>query len=165
MLENESLFIEVSKPLGRCTDQVVGSDDVAASNNIGVLNGTPGWQKGRTSGSLCSRQSLSWRAPISSISKLAVTRLVSWSPCVSLGDQVVRDRREGDIAERSGKLVQGFQRARVRRMELSDDHSLARGRGKGTVYQDMHDEQVMQIVIAAGETTEKVCMVTPRARH
>ena len=25
----------------------------------------------------------------------------------------------------------------------------------------MHDEQVMQIVIAAGETTEKVCMVTP----
>jgi len=25
----------------------------------------------------------------------------------------------------------------------------------------MHDEQVMQIVIAAGETTEKVCMATP----
>jgi len=25
-----------------CTDQVVGSDDVAASDNIGVLNGTPG---------------------------------------------------------------------------------------------------------------------------
>jgi len=24
-----------------CTDQVVGSDDVAASGNIGVLNGTP----------------------------------------------------------------------------------------------------------------------------
>ena len=78
---------------------------------------------------------------------------------------MVRDRRERDIAERSGKLVQGFQRARVRRMELLDDHSLARGRGKGTVYQNMHDEQVMQIVIAAGETTEKVCMVTPRARH
>jgi len=29
----------------------------------------------------------------------------------------------------------------------------------------MHDEQVKQIVIAAGETTEKVCMVTPRACH
>ena len=25
----------------------------------------------------------------------------------------------------------------------------------------MHNEQVKQIVIAAGETTEKVCMVTP----
>jgi len=24
-----------------CTDQVIGSDDVAASDNIGVLNGTP----------------------------------------------------------------------------------------------------------------------------
>ena len=29
----------------------------------------------------------------------------------------------------------------------------------------MHDVQVEQIVIAAGETTEKVCMVTPRTRH
>jgi len=29
-------------PKGFCTAQVVGSDDVAASNNIGVLNGTPG---------------------------------------------------------------------------------------------------------------------------
>jgi len=27
---------------GNCTDQVVESDDVAASDNIGVLNGTPG---------------------------------------------------------------------------------------------------------------------------
>jgi len=25
-----------------CTDQVIGSDDVATSDNIGVLNGTPG---------------------------------------------------------------------------------------------------------------------------
>jgi len=40
-----------------CTAQVVGSDDVAASYNIGVLNGTPGWQKGRKSGGSCSRQS------------------------------------------------------------------------------------------------------------
>ena len=60
-----------------CTDQVVGSDDVAASDNIGVLNGTPGWRKGRTLGSSCSRQSLSWCAPISNISKPAVARLVS----------------------------------------------------------------------------------------
>ena len=51
------------------------------------------------------------------------------------------------------------------RMRLSDDHSLARGQGKGTVSQSMHDVQVKQIVIAAGETTEKVCMVTPRTRH
>jgi len=78
---------------------------------------------------------------------------------------VVRDRRKRDIVEGSGRLVQGLQRARVRRTKLSDDLSLARGRGKGTVYQNMHDVQVMQIVIAAGETTEKVCMVTPRARH
>ena len=27
---------------GKCTDQVIGSDDVAASDNIGVSNGTPG---------------------------------------------------------------------------------------------------------------------------
>jgi len=50
-------------------------------------------------------------------------------------------------------------------MRLSDDRSLARGRGKGTVSQNMHDVQVKQIMIAAGETTEKVCMVTPRTRH
>jgi len=78
---------------------------------------------------------------------------------------VVRDRRKRDIAEGSGRLVQGLQRARVRRTKLLDDLSLATGRGKGTVYQNMHDVQVMQIVIAAGETTEKVYMVTPRARH
>ena len=35
-----------------CTDRVVGSDDVAASDNIGALSGTHGWQKGSTSGSL-----------------------------------------------------------------------------------------------------------------
>jgi len=27
---------------GNCTDQVVGSGDVAASDSIGVLSGTPG---------------------------------------------------------------------------------------------------------------------------
>jgi len=51
------------------------------------------------------------------------------------------------------------------RMRLSDNHSLARGRGKGTVSQNMHGVQVKRIVIAEGETTEKVCMVTPRTRH
>ena len=35
------LFIHVCY-LCYCTAQVVGSDDVAASDNIGVLNGTPG---------------------------------------------------------------------------------------------------------------------------
>ena len=28
--------------ISNCTDQVIGSDDVAASDNIGVSNGTPG---------------------------------------------------------------------------------------------------------------------------
>ena len=46
---------------------VVGSDGVASSYYIGVLNETPGWQKGRKSGGSCSCQLLSWRAPISSI--------------------------------------------------------------------------------------------------
>jgi len=49
---------------------------MAASNSIGVLNGTPSWYKGRTSGGSCDRQSLSWRAPISSIPKPAVTKFV-----------------------------------------------------------------------------------------
>jgi len=48
---------------------------------------------------------------------------------------------------------------------LSDDHSLARGQGKGTVSQNIHNVQVKQIMIAAGKTTEKVCMMTPRTRH
>ena len=95
--------------VGNCTTQVVGSDDVAASNSIRVLNGTPGWQKGRKSGGLCSRQSLSWRAPISSIPKPAVTRFVVKSLGANPDDQVIRDRRKEDIAEGSGKLVPGFQ--------------------------------------------------------
>ena len=33
-----------------CTALVVGSNDVASSYDIGVLDGTPGWQKGRRSG-------------------------------------------------------------------------------------------------------------------
>ena len=68
--------LEGAATIFNSTDQVVGSDDVAARDEIGVLSGTPGWQKGSTSGSSCSCQSLSWRAPISSISKPAVARLV-----------------------------------------------------------------------------------------
>ena len=82
-----------------CTALVVGSDDVASSYYIGVLDGTPGWQKGRKSGGSCSRRLLSWRAPISSIPKLAVTGLKMKSPDVNPGDQVIRDRRNKDIAE------------------------------------------------------------------
>jgi len=91
-----------------CTAQVVGSDDVTASYYIGVLNGTPGWQKGRKSGGSCGRQLLSWRAPISSIPKPAVTGFEMKSPDVNPGDQVIRDRRKKDIAEGSGKFVPGF---------------------------------------------------------
>ena len=81
---------------------------MAASYYIGVLNGAPGWQKGRESGGSCSRQSLNWRAPISSIPKPAVTRLVMKSPDANPDDQVIGDRRKEDIAEGSGKLVPGF---------------------------------------------------------
>jgi len=88
-----------------CTDQVIGSDDVAASDNIGVLNGTPGWKKGSTSGSLCSRQSLAWCSPTSSMYNRRSPGL-RHSRCMGvLGDQVVRDRRKGHIAERSGRLA------------------------------------------------------------
>jgi len=52
---------------GTCTDQVILCDDVAASDNIGVLNGTPGRQKGCKSGSQYSRRSLKWRSPISDV--------------------------------------------------------------------------------------------------
>ena len=72
---------------------------MASSYYIGVLDGTPGWQKGRKSGGSCSRQLLSWRAPISSIPKPAATRLKMKSPYVNPGDQVIRDRRNKDIAE------------------------------------------------------------------
>jgi len=71
-------------------------------------------------------------------------------------DRVDRDRRKGHIAERSRRLAQSLQGVRVRKTRLSDDHSLAKGRGKGAVYQNVHDVQVKQIVIAAGETTGKV---------
>ena len=87
------------------TDQVIGSDDVAASDNIGVLNGTPSWQLGSTSGSLCRRQLLAWRSPISSMYNRRSPGL-RHSRCMwALGDQVVRDRLKGHIAERSGRLA------------------------------------------------------------
>ena len=81
---------------------------MAASYYVGVLSRAPGWQKGRKSGGSCSRQSLSWRAPISSIPKPAVTRFVMKSPDANLDDQVIRDRRKEDIAEGSGRFVPGF---------------------------------------------------------
>ena len=84
-----------------CTAQVVGSDDVAASYYVGVLSRAHGWQKGRKSGGSCNRQSLSWRAPISSIPKPAVTGFEMKSPDANPDDQVVRDRRKKDIAEGS----------------------------------------------------------------
>jgi len=57
-----------------------------------------GRREGSRGGS-CSRQLLSWRAPISSIPKPTVTRLKMKSPDVNPGDQVIRDRRNKDIAE------------------------------------------------------------------
>jgi len=76
---------------------------VASSYHIGVLDGTPSWQEERKSGGSCSRQLLSWRAPISSIPKPAVTGLKVKSPDVNPGDQVIRDRRNKDIAEDEGR--------------------------------------------------------------
>ena len=76
---------------------------MASSYYIGVLNGTPGWQKGRKSGGSCSRQLLSWRATISSMPKPAVTEFEMKSPDVNPDDLVVRDRRNKDIAEDGGR--------------------------------------------------------------
>ena len=76
---------------------------MASSYYISVLEGTPGWQKGRRSGGSRSRQLLSWRAPISIIPKPAVTELKMKSLDVNPGDQVIRDRRNKDIAEDEGR--------------------------------------------------------------
>ena len=56
---------------------------MASSYDIGVLDGTPGWQKGRKSGGSRSRQLLSWCAPISIMPKPAVTELRMKSPDVN----------------------------------------------------------------------------------
>ena len=66
------------------------------------VDGMPCWQKGRKSGGSCSRQLLSWRAPISSTPEPAVTGLKMKSPDVNSGDQVIRDRRSKHIAEGEG---------------------------------------------------------------
>ena len=58
-----------------------------------------GWQKGRKLGGSCGRQLLSWRAPISSIPKPAVTEFEMKSPDANPDDLVVRDRRNKDIAK------------------------------------------------------------------
>ena len=63
---------------------------------------TPGWQKGRKSGGSCSRQLLSWRAPISSIPEPAITGLKMKSPDVNSSDQVIGDRQSKHIAEDEG---------------------------------------------------------------
>ena len=81
---------------------------MAVSYYVSVLSRAHGWQKGRKSGASCSRQLLSWRAPISSIPKPAVTGFEMQSPDANPDDLVVRDRRKKDIAEGSGKLVPGF---------------------------------------------------------
>jgi len=66
-----------------------------------------GRREGSRGGS-CSRQLLSWRAPISIIPKPAVTGFEMKSPDAYPDDLVVRDRQKKDIAEGSGKLVPGF---------------------------------------------------------
>ena len=69
---------------------------MASSYDIGVLDGTLGWQKGRRSGGLRSRQLLSWRSPISIIPIPVVTELKMKSPDMNPGDPVIRDRRNKD---------------------------------------------------------------------
>ena len=76
---------------------------MAPNYYIGVLDGAPGWRKGRKSGGSRGRQLLSWRALISIMPKPAVTKLKMKSPDVNPGDQVIRDRRNKDIAEDEGK--------------------------------------------------------------
>ena len=76
---------------------------MAASYHVGVLSRARGWQKGRKSGGSCSRQLLSWPAPISKTPEPAVTGLKMKSPDMNPGDQVIRDRRNKDIAEDEGR--------------------------------------------------------------
>ena len=96
---NIKLWLKSQGYVDHCTVLVVGSDDVAASYYAGVLCGAHGWRKGRKSGGSCGRQLLSWRAPISSMPKLAVTEFGMKSPDANPDDLVVRDRRNKDIAE------------------------------------------------------------------
>ena len=66
---------------------------MAASDNIGVLNGIPDRQEGSKSGSQYSRRSLNWRSPISSVRNQRSPELRHGHRMRVLGDQVVRDRR------------------------------------------------------------------------
>ena len=59
--------------------------------------------EGKEVGGSCSRQLLSWRAPIFSIPKPAVTGFEMKSPDENPGDQVIRDRRNKDITEDEGR--------------------------------------------------------------
>ena len=105
------------------------------------VDGTPGWQKGRKSGGSCSRQLLSWRAPISSAPEPAVTGLKMKPPDVNPGDQVIKDRR------------------RWRQIDISQ---LARGWGRGTQLAWAYTvKQVVQIMKAVGETIGKVYTKAP----
>ena len=68
---------------------------MATSDNIGVLNGTPGWPRRSISESVCSRRSLTWRSPISSVCNRRSPELRHSHHMWVLGDQVVRNRRKG----------------------------------------------------------------------
>jgi len=87
----------------KCTALVVGSDDVASSYCRGVLMGRLAGRRQGSWGGSCSRQLLSWRAPIPSTPEPAVTGLKMKSPDVNPGDQVIRDRRNKDIAGDEGR--------------------------------------------------------------
>ena len=95
---------------------------MAASYYVGVLRRAHGWQKGRKSGGSCSRRSLSWRAPISSIPKPAVTGFEMKSPDANPDDHMVRDRRKKDIAEGSKEHCSRLSKQRIK---SSGSHSLA----------------------------------------
>ena len=108
-----------------CTVLVVGSDDVASSYYEGVLSRAHGWQKGRKSGGSCGRQLLSWRAPVSSIPKPAVTGFEMKSP-------------EANPWPRGGQRSpkQGH-RQRWSQIVISQ---LARGWGRETAYLNIYGE-------------------------
>ena len=75
---------------------------MASSYCIGVLRGRQVGRREGDRGGSCSRQLLSWRAPISITPIPAVTQLKMKSPEVNSGDQVIRDRRSKHIAEDEG---------------------------------------------------------------
>jgi len=86
-----------------CTALVVGSDDVVSSYCIGVWWDARLAEGKEVGGGSCSRQLLSWRAPISSAPEPTVTKLKMKSPDMNPGDQVIRDRRNKDIAGDEGR--------------------------------------------------------------